>query len=116
MFIAISPVRIRGVPKSALLVVLGGPRGVFGLPLGTLWAPLGSIWVPLGVSWVTLGVLWCHFEPPEGYLEGLWWFFWVSLGSFGLPFGIFGLLLVYVCVFLLRVLHIKTKEVPITRQ
>ena len=96
--IAISPVRIRGgVPKSGLLVVLGGPRGVFRLPLGTLWSPFGLPWAPFGLLWAALGVpwgvLWDHFGPPEGYLEGLWWFFWMSLGSFGPPFAAFGVLL-----------------------
>ena len=52
---AIGPVRIRGVPKRGLLVVLGGPWGVLGLPLGTLWAPFGLPWAPFGLPWGSLG-------------------------------------------------------------
>ena len=59
----------------------------FGHPLGFLWALSGSLRAPSGGSEDTLGALWDHIGTHEAYLEGLWWFFWVSLGSFGPPFG-----------------------------
>ena len=61
---AIPPVRITGVPKSGLLVVLGGAGGVFGLSLGSLGGLSGPLWAPLGLSWAPLGVLWGPFGPP----------------------------------------------------
>ena len=74
---------------------LGWFWGVFGLPLGSLWAPLRSLWPLLGGSWGTLGALWDHFAPPDGYLESLWWFFWVCWGYFGQCFGMLEIFFIY---------------------
>ena len=67
----------------------------FGHPLCSLWAPLRSLWPPLGGSWTTLGALWDHFAPPEGYLEGLWCFFWVCWGYFAQCFVMLEIFFIY---------------------
>ena len=77
---AVSLVKIRGVPKSGLFVVLGGSRGVFGLPLGTLWSPFGLPWAPFGLLWEALGIPWGHFGTTLGLLRG-------TLKVFGGSFG-----------------------------
>ena len=74
---------------------LGSLWAPFGHPLCSLWAPLRSLWPLLGGSWGTLGALWDHFEPPEGYLEGLWWLFWVCWGYFGQCFGMLDVFFIY---------------------
>ena len=75
-------VRITGVPKSGLLVVLGVP----GVSLGPLWAPfglpLGSFGGLLGYLGGTLGSLWASSGVPEGSLV-------VLLGVFGLLWATF---------------------------
>ena len=74
---------------------LGSLWAPFGHPLCSLWAPLRSLWPLLGGSWGTLGTLWDHFAPPEGYLEGLWWLFWVCWGYFGQCFGMLEIFFIY---------------------
>jgi len=76
-------------------VSLGSLWAPFGHPLCSLWAPLRSLWPLLGGSWGTLGALWDHFGPPEGYLEGLWWLFWVCWGYFGQCFGMLEVFFIY---------------------
>ena len=87
VFIAISLVKIRGVPKSGLLVVLGGSAGVFGLPLGTFWAPFGLPWAPFGLLWEALGIPWGCFGTTLTLLRGTLNVFDRSFGCVGTTLG-----------------------------